>query len=177
MESERHDRFESLYVAHYADVLRYAIRRAGRDGADDVAAEVFLTVWRRLDQAPNPALPWLYGVAHRVMANHRRAAGRWRALREQVSLGDSPKGDFAEGVVKRTEILDGFDQLAPKDKEVLALIAWEELSIEEAAIVLGCSRGAVRVRLHRARRRLERRLSSHEVHTSARATREELTAP
>ena len=71
---------------------------------------------------------------------------------------------------------DGFDgddetlwlawrELREADREVLSLIAWEELSVADAARALGCSAAAFSVRLHRARRRLERLLARSEEST------------
>jgi DNA-directed RNA polymerase specialized sigma24 family protein len=68
------ERFEGLFRQNYAAVRAYALRRAPHDVAQDVAAETFLVAWRRLDDVPDDALPWLYGVARRVLANQRRSA-------------------------------------------------------------------------------------------------------
>jgi RNA polymerase sigma-70 factor (ECF subfamily) len=57
------------------------------------------------------------------------------------------------------DVLEALRRLKPIDQEVLMLIAWEDLSAAEAAEVLGCSEGAFRVRLHRARTRMERKLA------------------
>lgn len=59
-DDSEHDRFTALYAEHYAAVLRYAARRVGAEAARDIAAETFMTAWRRLGHVP-PAqpLPWL----------------------------------------------------------------------------------------------------------------------
>ena len=51
-------------------------------------------------------------------------------------------------------MLRALDRVSARDREILLLIAWDGLSIEEAAYALGCSRGAAKVRFHRAKRRL-----------------------
>jgi len=76
----REQRFESLYRDHAPQVLGYLRRRTDRDDARDVAAEVFAVVWRRLDDVPDPAVPWLLGVARRQLANDRRGRRRRDAL-------------------------------------------------------------------------------------------------
>jgi RNA polymerase sigma-70 factor (ECF subfamily) len=76
VEPTRNERFEGLFRDNYAAVRGYALRRAPRDMAQDVVAETFLVAWRRLDDVPADALPWLYGVARRVLANQRRSADR-----------------------------------------------------------------------------------------------------
>src|SRR5690349_12050848 len=70
------DRFDEIYRRHAAAVLAYARRRVPRDLAEEVVAETFVVCWRRLDRVPEDALPWLYAVARRTLANQRRAAVR-----------------------------------------------------------------------------------------------------
>jgi DNA-directed RNA polymerase specialized sigma24 family protein len=79
VERTREDRFEELFREHYRAVRGYALRRAPGDLAQDVVSETFLAAWRRLDDVPDDALPWLYGVARRVPANQRRSADRGSA--------------------------------------------------------------------------------------------------
>ena len=83
MSTAKDQRFTDVYVAHHADVLGYLLRRSAVDDARDAAAEVFTVVWRRLDEMPADVgtLPWLYGVAARVLANQRRGDRRRRDLR------------------------------------------------------------------------------------------------
>jgi RNA polymerase sigma-70 factor (ECF subfamily) len=59
-------RFAGLYETHAGAVLAYARRRCGTDEAEDVLAETFLIAWRRQDDVPPDALPWLYAVARNV---------------------------------------------------------------------------------------------------------------
>ena len=70
----REARFTHIYDAHYSAVRAYAWRRRP-DAADDVVAETFTVAWRRLDDVPPEALPWLIGVARKVLHNLRRADG------------------------------------------------------------------------------------------------------
>jgi RNA polymerase sigma-70 factor, ECF subfamily len=153
----RAERFANLYAAHYGAVHAYGARRVGPDAADEIAAETFLVAWRRFDQLPAEALPWLYGVARNVVCRHRMKTGRQlqtlEALQREPTVGDSGDDDDARLWTAWAELRDG-------DREVLALIAWEELSVAEAARVLGCPAAVFSVRLHRARRRLERLLSA-----------------
>lgn len=148
--------FDALYAAHRDDVWRY-LRRRTTDPAtsEDLATEVFVTAWRRRAELPADPLPWLYGVARRVLANDRRAAGRRDALAERV--GGHTGGhtaDHAEAVAARDAIAGALGALSASDRELVLLVAWEGLSLEEAARALGCRRGTAAVRLHRARRRL-----------------------
>lgn len=155
---ERRRRFERLFDCHYRAVVAYARRRSVAGDADDVVAETFLVAWRRLEDVPAEARPWLFEVARRVLANQRRAAVRRAALRRRV-------GDNAAAVEPEREspVLQALASLGERDREVLMLTAWEELSSAETARVLGCSRTAAKVRLHRARRRLRQALEREGV--------------
>lgn len=151
----RRARFTDLFDRTHAPLLAYAVRRVA-DPADaaDVVAETFLVAWRRLDDVPDgdAARPWLFGVARRVLANHYRGERRRLALaerlREQV-VETAPAHEPDDPV-----LLQAMDRLPPDDRELLRLVAWEELARDEIALVLGVPRATVRVRLHRARRRL-----------------------
>jgi RNA polymerase sigma-70 factor (ECF subfamily) len=158
------DEFTAVYSATYKPLLGYALRRCDSpEDAADVVAETFAIAWRRAAEMPagDQARLWLYGVAHRVLANHRRGVRRntikAAALRAELSAGaplrPAPEGDDSA-------IAEVFRGLPDRDRELLALVAWEGLSNAEIATVLGCSRNAVSIRLHRARKRLARALRS-----------------
>lgn len=159
--SHRRARFRAVYDANYHRVLGYVLRRtATREDAEDVVAETFLTAWRRLEQLPpgSGARPWLYGVARKALANHRRGEVRRERLTGRLHADFDfalPHAADADGGV--AWVAAAFAQLGNDERELLALVAWEELDVE-IATVLGCSRNAARIRLHRARRRLAREL-------------------
>jgi RNA polymerase sigma factor (sigma-70 family) len=150
------ERFQALYDAHAGAVLSYARRRAARADADDVLAEVFLVAWRRLDEVPSAQeRVWLLGVARRALANQRRGSTRQGALRERLAVHTralAPVQPFP--AVGQTLLGRALTSLSENDRELLLLLAWEGLSNEEAARVLEIGPRALRVRLHRARRRL-----------------------
>jgi RNA polymerase sigma-70 factor (ECF subfamily) len=143
--------FRSLFSRHYGAVFGYAARRVGWDDAGDAAAEVFTVAWKKIRSVPDgsEALPWLYGVARRVVSNHRRSQRRRERLDVRVAVQPTPRVEHDPA---------GFDaaleSLSDDDREVLMLAAWEGLSPEEMGRVLGCSANAASVRLHRARGRL-----------------------
>jgi RNA polymerase sigma-70 factor (ECF subfamily) len=143
-----------MFMEHYPRVLAYARRRSPEEAAD-VVSEVFLTAWRRLDEIPADALPWLLGVARRTIANARRSAAR----RSSLPIADPASVSDAEStVMERADIAEAFRRLSERDREVLMLVAWDGLTPARAARVLGCSVPAFHVRLHRARARLARAL-------------------
>lgn len=151
--STREQRFEGVYAAQAGRVGAYVRRRAAPSVADDVIADTFLVAWRRLDDVPDPALPWLLGVARRLLANQRRRDGRAAALHERlVRSAPAPgAGDDLSELDSRTWI--ALRELADADRELLTLTAWDGLSAAEIAVVLDLRPNTVSVRLHRARRR------------------------
>jgi RNA polymerase sigma-70 factor, ECF subfamily len=161
------EEFSEFYSRRYEAVLRYAMRRCDPETARDVAADTFLVAWRRRTTVPADAgqeEPWLYGVARRVLANAQRS--RRRAERVAAKLGQAggtaftpdPASIFAESARLRHALAS----LSANDQEALRLIGWEELDLAGAALAMGCTRGAMAVRLHRARRRLEEALGGAE---------------
>ncbi len=163
-------RFRALFDRHYRSVLAYFRRRLPGDDAFDAAEDVFLVAWRRLDDVPDDdqALPWLYGIAHNVLRNHQRS-GR-RALRLRARLTTEPPvpvpnpGDQVADRAEQAAVLAAMDRLPFNDREVLRLAYWEELPHTQIGSILGCSPGAVAVRVHRAIRRLGKglRQAGHE---------------
>ncbi len=154
-------RFEAVFRQNADTVLSYAVRRSDLDTAQEVVAETFAVAWRRLDVVPDPALPWLLGVARKVLANERRSRSRAEALtlrlvRRSVESSDDP----ADVVDARLSAQAALDRLPPAEREVLELLAWEGLSAAQAADALGCSRAALAVRMHRARRRFQQLLDA-----------------
>lgn len=157
-------RFESLYLEHHRAVHRYAVRRTDAAAVDDVVNETFIVAWRKLDAIPHDdALPWLFAVARRVLANQRRSTVRRHALAERIVMATEPPQIAAEddALADRfgpERIRAALERLAEGDRELLMLVYWDGFDGARAARVLGRSHGSVRVALSRARRRLQRLL-------------------
>lgn len=151
-------KFATLVDRHDRQVLAYCVRRAtSLADAEDAAAEVFTIAWRSRNDAPDPgvALPWLFAIARRVLANQRRGNERRARLTLRVSALTEerlPSGEASGSAVAALE------RLGTDGQEILRLVAWEEMSHPEIAQVLGISTNAVAIRLHRARIRFEREL-------------------
>ncbi len=169
----REERFEGLFREHYAAIRAYALRRAPRDVAQDVVADTFVVAWRRLDDVPADALPWLYGVARRVLANERRSVSRRAALEHRLAGDTSRLGshDVGEGLGDAELLRAALAALSPRHRETLMLVAWEGLSGARAARAAGCSPATFAVRLHRARARLATELAAREQPSGAAETR------
>lgn len=165
-QAARRRRFEALYAQHRAHVLGYALRRIDSpDEAADVLAETFLVAWRRLEVVPDGehSRLWLYGVARRMLANHRRGERRRTQLADRLGEELLARGPLVQALGDGTALAVAFRSLSPNDRELLALAGWEGLSPGEIAVVLGCSHNAARIRLHRARRRLRAALAVAEA--------------
>ncbi|KAB2348473.1 RNA polymerase sigma factor [Actinomadura rudentiformis] len=156
-DTESAQRFTVIYDACRQRVWAYAASRAGHHAADEVVSETFAVAWRRLKDVPEPALPWLLGVARNVLRDNYRAEARREAFKAELRRWSRPaEGDLAEGVAERLAVLRAMATLSEDDREILILVAWEGLSPRDAARVVRCSPAALRVRLHRARKRLLR---------------------
>jgi RNA polymerase sigma-70 factor, ECF subfamily len=165
---EAMERFQALYADHHAAVYAYAVSRAGRQLADEVVSETFLVAWRRLAEVPAQALPWLLTVARNTACSQFRGSARQRSigaeLRAWVTEAELSAPDVADEVAERTAVLAVLAALPEADRELLTLVAWHGLKPAEAARVVGCSTAAYFVRLHRARRRLERAMADPPEH-------------
>jgi RNA polymerase sigma factor (sigma-70 family) len=156
------DWFRGIYARHYPDLVRYGLRRLGDiAAAEELAQEVFLVAWRRRWEVPSGrTLPWLYAVGRRLLANHWRAE---RAAPPALELGEVPSADRHDGVARLLDVRAALARLSGDDQEILRLVGWEQLSVREAALVLGCGAATAKVRLHRARRRLAELLRDRPV--------------
>jgi RNA polymerase sigma-70 factor (ECF subfamily) len=167
------ERFSVMYRACYARVYAYAVTRVGRQLADDVVSETFLIAWRRMAAVPQPPLPWLLAVARNVgRERHRDEVRQAHLAAELHAWVEAASADVADDVTDRAAVLAALGELSEDDRELLTLVAWHGLTSRDAARVIGCSTATFFVRLHRARRRLERAFSGvgRVVHRSALTT-------
>jgi len=139
-------------------VAAYARRHVATDDVHDVVAETFLQAWRRWDVVPQPPIAWLVGTARKVIGNHLRAKGRRSALHERLVLLDAVALSAADAGLLATDRMAALERLAAlpeEQREALLLVAWDGLTPDQAATVLGIRTGTLRVRTHRARKALE----------------------
>lgn len=150
------ERFRSLYDRHHPAIIAYFARRIGSQDAADAADDVFAVVWRRLNRVPpgDEALPWLYGVAHNVLANRRRGERRRNRLLARIAGQREPDLLGPEPQVLRSlegqQVVSALAALRPADQELLLLSYWEGLTHVQIGELLGCSKSAVDARVHRA---------------------------
>lgn len=156
--------FSALYEAYLPPVLRYLRARLGEHAGEDAATEVFVVAFRqrhsyRADHSS--PLPWLYAIASNVIANHRRAERRrLRSLERLTALAPRIGAGDPERTGLSIELVRSIRRLGHKDREVLLLVAWGELSYDEVAQALSIPVGTVRSRLARVRKALASELGS-----------------
>lgn len=146
----REERFNRIHEENFEAIRRYAWRRDPTH-ADDIVAETFLVAWRRLDDVPDDAAPWLYGVARNVRLNLQRSARRRQALAGR--LQPETAAEPPELTEDAANVRRALAALSERDREILLLHAWEGLDRAHIAAALGCSVSNASLRLHRARRR------------------------
>ncbi|GAA4107056.1 RNA polymerase sigma factor [Actinomadura miaoliensis] len=159
------ERFAELFDRHGDEIHGYVSRRLGPEKAEDVVAETFLTAFRKratYDLSRCDARPWLYGIATRALREHRRAeARRNRALARSAPQGATESFDERSAARVTAQALQprlaaALTRLSAADRDLLLLIAWAELTYDEAAQALGVPVGTVRSRLHRIRKKIRR---------------------
>jgi RNA polymerase sigma-70 factor (ECF subfamily) len=157
------EQFGELYSRYFAEIYRYLAGRLGPDAADDLAAETFLSAFRRrnsFDAALGAVRPWLYGFATNLVARHRRAESRRYAALARMGadvVTDSDEEQIAERLTAwqaRQQLAGALAQLSDGDRDVLLLIALGGLSYAEVGYALGVPEGTVASRLNRVRRKL-----------------------
>jgi RNA polymerase sigma factor (sigma-70 family) len=174
------ERFAVLFDRHAPHIHRYLARRAGRQVADDLVAETFLAAFakrERYDLSHPDARPWLYGIATNLVAQNRRAEARQYRL-SQAAAAEPEVAGHADRVAAditaqamRPVLGAALAALQAGDRDVLLLIAWEQLTYQEVSRALAIPVGTVRSRLHRARAKVRQALAN----TDAAATYKELT--
>ncbi|MDQ2812587.1 MAG: RNA polymerase sigma factor [Actinomycetota bacterium] len=175
------ERFAVLFDRHVPHIHRYLARRADRQVADDLVAETFLAAFAkrdRYDLGHADARPWLYGIAANLIGQHHRDEARQYRIRQAAAAqpevpghADRVAADVTAQAVRA--VLEGaLAALSDGDRDVLLLIAWEQLTYQEVSRALDIPVGTVQSRLHRARKKTRQVLAG----TDAAATYEELMA-
>jgi len=160
--STKRTHFESIYEEHRLRVLAYCTRRTTSVDAADACAETFLVVWRRIDDIPPPpnTLPYLYGIAGRVLSNQLRTLHRRSRLDAKLrNLGAAPPADPSTLILQSSrgqEVVAAVRKLKSKDREIVMLYAWEDLPRDVIAEMMGMTKAAIDQRIHRSYQRLAR---------------------
>lgn len=148
--------FGELFWRHNGAVYGYLARRAGRDIADDLVADVWLRAFRNrsnFDLAYLDARPWLYGIARNVLNAHWRQLTKAPPLIPPAINDPWPVvDDQLDESARRATLVLALEALSNEERETLLLVAWEQLSAASVALMLNVPASTIRNRLHRARR-------------------------
>lgn len=152
--------FEQLVTTLGPRVHAYLARRVPQH-ADDLLAEVWLAAFhgrRSYDPARAEVAAWIFGITRNVLSGHfrtrQRLAGRSQAP-QQTDVDEWDVVDQRLDAIGMAPVLrEALASLPPDEREMLLLIAWEQLTPTEAAAVLDIPAGTARSRLHRARTRI-----------------------
>jgi RNA polymerase sigma-70 factor (ECF subfamily) len=158
-------RFRLIFDRHLTAVYRYLYRRVGPDVVEELTADTFVIAFdlRERFEGEN-ALPWLYGIAANILRRHLRTEGRRERAHTRagsliaIESADDQIEDRLDATAAAPQLAAALRQLEPRDREVLLLFAWEELSYQEIAESLDIAMGTVASRLSRARRCMRERL-------------------
>lgn len=155
------ERFQALYCNTARDLLGYFIRRTqSPEEAADCLAETFLVAWRKHDEIPSDgahARPWVFGIARNVL---RRAREQDHKRSEAVEVLAAELRDTRATIPTDDPGTAALKLLSPVDREIIELLAWDQLSPREVATILELSPNVVRIRAHRARLRLREHLQT-----------------
>jgi RNA polymerase sigma-70 factor (ECF subfamily) len=161
----RPDAFVQVVERHEAAVHGFLARRAGRQAADDLLGEVWVRAFAArgsYDPGRADARPWLYGIARNVLrAYWRTRPGTGYAAAEEAA---DPWDDVLErldSAARVRALVSALRALPAPERDVLLLVAWEQLTPAEAAVALGIPQGTARSRLHRARAALRPLLAGY----------------
>lgn len=153
------EQFSEVFREHLPALSRYLSRRVALDDVEDLAANVFEIAWmKRAQVVAGEELPWLYRIAAFQVANYRRrlnTSASFMRLQRSVESAPSPEAlavlDF--------DLAQAWKTLTPGEAELLALVAFEDLPIGDAAKVLKITPNAASLRLLKARKKLEAALA------------------
>lgn len=161
---------DDLMDRHLGFVSAYVRRRvADPADAEEIVADVFVKAWRAAPPRPDELgqeRAWLLSIAqNRVIDQYRRAGARGR-MRRRLRRRAVDTAVPAPALPDDGTLATALQQLSDDDRELLRLVAWEQLPHAEIALVMGCTTANVAVRLHRARARLRELLTNLDDRTA-----------
>jgi RNA polymerase sigma factor (sigma-70 family) len=151
--------FVELFEAHWARVRRHIECVVENDDeVDELVADVFRVGWEKLKPDSPMGLPWLLRTAdNKLRDRERRSRSRDRALVALTRRASVRASEF--DALDRLEVRDALSKLSARERRVVMMTYWDELSAGEIAEVMGCSQGSVWTLLSRARAKLRSHLS------------------
>jgi RNA polymerase sigma-70 factor (ECF subfamily) len=152
------EQFIATFRQHLPAVSKFLVRRVARDEVDDLASEIFEIAWRKRSSfTQGSELAWLYRIGGFVIANHRRKEikrGAWLPL-----LYTDASAPSAESLgIANVSIAQAWGALKPAERNILALSAFDGLSVNELAVALEITPNTASQRLGRARKNFAEKL-------------------
>jgi RNA polymerase sigma-70 factor (ECF subfamily) len=163
------EEFGAVFDLYFAEIHGYAARRVGRDAADDIASDTFLTAFRvrgRFDPRRATVRAWLYGIVTNHLRTYQRAELRGYRAAARVGAPAPDEGQEDRVITQvdssalRPALLHALTGLTGGEREVVLLVALGGLSHAEVAAALGIRYGTVASRLSRARAKLRAALGN-----------------
>jgi RNA polymerase sigma-70 factor (ECF subfamily) len=152
------DKFVATFRSHLQDISKYLTRRVEVSQVEDLASEIFEIAWRKRESCPEGfELAWLYKIAGFVVSNHRKKISR-RVILLPLLDNDLSAPSAEDVFLDGSGIAVAFALLSAKDRQILSLLVFEQLSIKEISIALGITENSTSQRLKRARERLAKHL-------------------
>jgi RNA polymerase sigma-70 factor, ECF subfamily len=149
--------FSLAFSRNFADICRFVATRSSSADVEAIVSEAFLVAWKQWPNRPerqDELRPWLYGIARNIMRSSSRHEKVRLRLEGPSSAMQEPSNEGFDQVENDLAMRTALTALSLDDREVILLVAWEDLDTAGLAIALGISKTAARVRLHRARKRL-----------------------
>lgn len=145
------DVFAAVHKDHRERVFHYIHRRINsREASEELTNDVFRIAWERSPEATGITVAWLLATARNLIGNEYRRRDRAQHLMERIRQSVVIASRAGHGAEQQV-VADALLRLREKDREILLLSYWDDLSTAEIGEVLGCSLSAAKVRLHRAR--------------------------
>lgn len=163
------ERFHRLYTQTSQDLLAFLLRRCQTaEDAADCLSETYRIAWQKRRQIPvEDTRAWLFGAARNVARRQHTTATRQAAATRELALAAKHTDAIAPlSATTRTAL----DALSPLDREIITMLAWDDLAPREVAIILGISPNVLRVRAHRARAQLRATLTPPAADTPVQTT-------
>jgi RNA polymerase sigma-70 factor (ECF subfamily) len=150
--------FETLYHRYVRPVFGLAVRRLGDRGrAEDAVQETFAAIWRSAHSyrpERGAAAPWLYAVARNAIVDRLRARNEPPSEVPDTPSGEPGPPDRAETSFVAWRVHRALEELPDKEREVVELAYWSEMSQSEVAEYLHIPLGTVKTRTRSALHRL-----------------------
>jgi len=147
----------TLFERHHARLYRYCLRMTGqRSAAEDVVQETFMKMlkYKATFRDDSELVPWMFGIGRNACLAHLRRTANERVSDDVGELEETATHDDSHSHDEHELVRRALLHLPVDRREVLVLSRYEFKSYEEIAVVLDCSVGAVKVRVHRALKQL-----------------------